>query len=118
MLAKAVNLQKKKNLWDKQAEELEKKRLDEQMQQEKRMANKLRNNPAFNGDENKPINNSTFNRPQGPQGPRKLTSLMSIFQQKNDEPVKPINKVVLNSAPVKKVIYLTLDNIAFLLFIY
>lgn len=102
MLQKAVNLQKKKNIWDKQAEEYQKKQIDEQMQQEKRMANKLRNNLAFTN-ENQPNNDLNYNQTQS-TGPRKLTSLMSIFQQQKDcEPIKPVNKVVLNSAPVKKV---------------
>lgn len=101
MLQKAVNLSSKKNLWNKQVEESQKKQLDDQLQHEKRIANKLRNNQTF-GNENQTVNDNNLNNQQT-GGPRKLTSLMSIFQQKDTQPVQPINKIVLNKAPVKKV---------------
>lgn len=91
LLQKAVNLQKKKNLWDSKAEESQKQQLNDQLVKEKLMANKLRNNPAaYEADDQ--------------NGPRKLTSLMSLFQQKpaDDSANRPVNKVVLNKAPAKK----------------
>lgn len=91
-----MNLEKKKNLWNQKAEESQKQQLKDQQAKEKLIINKLKNNPqAFN--ENEPINNT-----KQIAGPRKLTSLVSIFQQKDDEPIKPINKVVLNTAPAKR----------------
>lgn len=91
-----MNLQKKRNLWDSKAEESQKQQLNDQLVKERLMANKLRNNPnaQFDSDSTGHAN-----------GPRKLTSLMSLFQQKEqqlDEPAKPLNKVVLNKAPAKK----------------
>lgn len=92
LLQKAVNLQKKKNLWDSKAEESQKQQLNDQLAKEKLQQNKLRANPnAFEPDAN--------------EGGRKLTSLMSLFQQKEQqqlEPAKQLNKVVLNKAPAKK----------------
>ena len=49
---------------------------------------------------NKLRNNNELENNQGPA--RKLTSLMSLFQQKDDVPIQPINKVVINKTPVKK----------------
>ena len=102
MLKNAVNIRNKMNMWDKQAEQQQQQQQQQQELERRRASTsqqkygkQLQLDRENHGDK---AVSSAADRSE----PRKLTSIMSIFQQKNAPSEPPRNRIVLNTAPAKK----------------